>query len=61
MSIKQWQSVTDDVIISLDANEQLGDSSNDLTKLMRKCHLVNIVHQHHGICFSFETFDLGSK
>ena len=60
-SIKQWQADGDEVIVSLDANEHIGDTSNGLTKLMRECCLIDIFHHHHGVCPSFETFDLGTK
>lgn len=59
--VKEWQSPVDDVLISMDANEQLGDSTKGLTYLMRECQLIDIFHHHHGVYPDFETFDLGSK
>lgn len=59
--VKQWQSPVDDALITMDANEQIGDSQYGLTQLMRECRLIDIFHHHHGTYPEFETFDLGSK
>jgi hypothetical protein len=45
----------------LDANEQIGNNSHGLTHLMRECHLVDLFHQHHGVCPEFPTFAFGSQ
>lgn len=60
-SIKKWQSSGDEVLLSMDINEQLGDSAQGLTYLMRECKLIDLFHHHHGVYPDFETFDLGSK
>ena len=59
--VKTLQSGLDEVIIVLDANEQLGSNSHGLTKLMRECRLVDLFHQHHGVCPAFPTYDNGSS
>ena len=59
--VKTLQSGLDEIIILLDANEQLGTSNHGLTYLMRECKLVDLFHQHHGVCPAFPTFDSGSN
>ena len=61
LSIKEWQSSGDEVLLSMDINKQLGDSAKGLTYLMRECQLIDMFHHHHGVYPSFETFDLGRK
>lgn len=56
-AIKQWQTNTDEVLIVLDANKQIGKSSHGLTSLMRDCKLVDLFHQHHGIQPDFSTYE----
>lgn len=60
-SIKEWQSSNDEVLVSMDVNEQIGDTAHGLTLLMRECKLIDLFHHHHGTYPDFETFDLGSK
>ena len=59
--IKEWQTSNDEVLVSMDVNEQIGDSAHGLTLLMRECKLIDLFHHHHGTFPAFETFDLGSK
>lgn len=59
--IKQLQSPMVDVILSLDANEALGETTHGLTHLMRECHLIDLFHHHHGTCPNFATYDGGSR
>lgn len=61
LSIKEWQSSGDEVLLSMDINKHLGDSAKGLTYLMRECQLIDMFHHHHGVYPSFETFDLGRK
>lgn len=58
-TIKQLQSGLDEFLIVLDANEKLGSNSRGLTYLMRECNLIDLFHQHHGICPTFPTYDDG--
>jgi hypothetical protein len=48
-------------MITMDVNEQIGDSQKGLTSMMRECRLSDIFHHHHNNYPNFETFDLGSK
>lgn len=59
--IQDLQSPMLDVILSLDANEALGESAHGLTQLMRECKLVDLFHHHHGNCPQFATYDGGSR
>ena len=61
-SVKEWRKDLDDVMILLDANQDLTSSTGQsLTTLMRECQLVNLFHHHHGVRPTFSTYDLGSK
>jgi len=60
-AIKQWKTDTDEIIIVMDANEQIGRSTAGLTSLMRECKLVDLFHHHHGIQPYFPTYERGSR
>ena len=60
--VKEWRKDLDDVMILLDANQDLTPSSGpSLTTLMRDCQLIDLFHHHHGTRPTFPTYDLGSK
>lgn len=59
--IKQLQNEYAEILIVMDANEDLTPASGSLTTLMRDCHLVDIFHHHHGTCPAFSTYDSGNK
>jgi hypothetical protein len=54
------QSELDEIMILMDANEQLGTSTQVLTYLLRECKLVDLFHQHHVVCPAFTTYDNGN-
>jgi hypothetical protein len=53
--VKSMQSELDEIMILMDANEQLGISTQVLTYLLRECKLVDFFHQHHVVCPAFTT------
>ena len=59
--VKSLQSELDEIMILMDANEQLGTSTQGLTYLMRECKLVDLFHQNHGVCPAFTTYGNGNR
>jgi hypothetical protein len=59
--IKKLQTPMDDVLVAMDANEALDESSHGIMYLMRECKLIHIFHQYHGVCPAFATYDKENK
>lgn len=59
--VKSLQSPMVDIIISLHANESLGESTYGLTAAMRECKLIDLFHHHHGTCPKLSTYDGGKR
>jgi hypothetical protein len=59
--VKTWKSDMDSVLLLMDANKHIGDTSHGLMCLMRECGLIDMFHHHHGICPKFATYHRGQK
>jgi hypothetical protein len=59
---KNWNILsTDYVLLMLDANEQIGDDAQGLTKTMERLNLIDVFERHHKTSCKVPTFHRGTK
>ena len=59
--IKKWQQTNNDIILMIDANEQLDQHSSGIAKLLTSCNLIDAIAGRHHQATTTATYTRGTK